>query len=151
MEIFLGLVAAAIAVLIAKSVRIIGQAEVMVVERLGTFNRVARSGLNILIPFVERAKTIDVRFFESDVSGRSAALLHGSGTCLVTTGALWTAVQVRLAARTSNSRLAHQRAPQAQCFLKPSPGSPTSSSMRSLSSMPLSDCPSPGRDAGLTD
>jgi regulator of protease activity HflC (stomatin/prohibitin superfamily) len=41
----------------------------MVIERLGSFNRVARSGLNILIPFVERAKTIDVRFFESDVSG----------------------------------------------------------------------------------
>jgi hypothetical protein len=90
-------------------------------------------------------------YVESDVTGRSAALLHGSGTCLVTTGALWTAVQVRLAARTSNSRLAHQRAPQALCFLKPSPGSLTSSSMRSLSSMPLSDCPSPGRDAGLTD
>jgi len=69
MEIFLGVVAAFVVVLIAKGVRIIGQAEVMVVERLGSFNRVARSGLNILIPFVERAKTIDVRFFESDVTG----------------------------------------------------------------------------------
>jgi regulator of protease activity HflC (stomatin/prohibitin superfamily) len=69
MEIFFGVIIAAAAVLIAKSVRIIGQAEVMVVERLGSFNRVARSGLNFLIPFVERAKTIDVRFFESDVTG----------------------------------------------------------------------------------
>jgi regulator of protease activity HflC (stomatin/prohibitin superfamily) len=69
MEVILGAIAAGIIVLIAKSVRIIGQAEVMVVERLGSFNRVARSGLNILIPFVERAKTIDVRFFESDVTG----------------------------------------------------------------------------------
>jgi regulator of protease activity HflC (stomatin/prohibitin superfamily) len=54
---------------VVKSVKIIGQAEVMVVERLGKFNRVARSGLNILIPFVERPRSLDVRYIESDVSG----------------------------------------------------------------------------------
>ena len=69
MEIFLGTIAAVLILALAKSIRIIGQAEVMVVERLGSFNRVARAGLNFLIPFVERAKTIDVRFFESDVTG----------------------------------------------------------------------------------
>jgi regulator of protease activity HflC (stomatin/prohibitin superfamily) len=69
MSIVLGIIAFGAAVLIAKSVRIIGQAEVMVVERLGSFNRVARSGLNFLIPFIERAKTIDVRYFESDLTG----------------------------------------------------------------------------------
>ncbi len=31
------------------SFKIVGQAEVLVIERLGRFNRVARSGLNILI------------------------------------------------------------------------------------------------------
>jgi regulator of protease activity HflC (stomatin/prohibitin superfamily) len=51
------------------SIKIVGQAEVLVVERLGRFHRLARSGLNILIPFVERAKTIDVRYFESDPGG----------------------------------------------------------------------------------
>ncbi|MBA3558676.1 MAG: SPFH/Band 7/PHB domain protein [Gemmatimonadaceae bacterium] len=51
------------------SFKIVGQAEVLVIERLGRFNRVARSGLNILIPFIERPKTIDVRYFEADVSG----------------------------------------------------------------------------------
>lgn len=59
----LGLVA------LAKSLKIIGQAEVMVIERLGRFHRVARSGLNILIPFVERPKSIDVRYFEADITG----------------------------------------------------------------------------------
>ena len=49
--------------------KIIGQAEVMVVERLGKFNRIARSGLNILIPFLEHPRPIDVRYVESDVSG----------------------------------------------------------------------------------
>ena len=51
------------------SFKIVGQAEVMVVERLGRFHRLARSGLNVLIPFVERPKTIDVRYFEADVTG----------------------------------------------------------------------------------
>src|SRR5918997_959152 len=54
---------------ITSSIKIVGQAEVMVIERLGRFNRIARSGLNILIPFIERPKSIDVRYFESDVSG----------------------------------------------------------------------------------
>jgi regulator of protease activity HflC (stomatin/prohibitin superfamily) len=68
-EFLIGAVVLFIGVAIAKGIRIIGQAEVMVVERLGRFNRLARSGLNILIPFVERPKTIDVRYFESDVTG----------------------------------------------------------------------------------
>lgn len=53
-----------------RSIKIIGQAEVMVIERLGRFHRVARSGLNILLPFVERPKAIDVRFLEADVGGQ---------------------------------------------------------------------------------
>src|SRR5262245_43246139 len=59
----------AAAFVISASVKIIGQAEVMVIERLGRFHRVARSGLNFIIPMVERAKKLDVRYFESDVSG----------------------------------------------------------------------------------
>jgi regulator of protease activity HflC (stomatin/prohibitin superfamily) len=51
------------------SLKVIGQAEVMVIERLGRFHRVARSGLNILIPWVERPKSIDVRYFEVGVGG----------------------------------------------------------------------------------
>src|SRR5947207_9935140 len=52
-----------------KSFKVVGQAEVMVVERLGRFHRLARSGFNILLPFIELPCTIDVRYFESDVSG----------------------------------------------------------------------------------
>jgi regulator of protease activity HflC (stomatin/prohibitin superfamily) len=54
---------------LVKSVKIIGQAEVIVVERLGRFHRVARSGLNLLIPFIERPKSLDVRYVETDLSG----------------------------------------------------------------------------------
>src|SRR3954468_14725531 len=67
--IWLAVIVAAALGVIARSIKIIGQAEVMVVERLGRFHRVARSGLNVLIPFVERARLLDVRYMEADVSG----------------------------------------------------------------------------------
>jgi regulator of protease activity HflC (stomatin/prohibitin superfamily) len=65
----LGIIGAVVLAILARSVKIIGQAEVIVVERLGRFHRVARSGLNILIPLVERPRQLDVRYFETDVSG----------------------------------------------------------------------------------
>src|SRR3712207_7631847 len=54
---------------VTKSFKIVGQAEVMVIERLGRFHRLARSGFNVLIPFVVQPCTIDVRYFEADVTG----------------------------------------------------------------------------------
>jgi len=67
--IFLAVVAVIALFVASKAFKIVGQAEVMVVERLGRFHRVARSGLNILVPFVEVPRTIDVRYFDTDVSG----------------------------------------------------------------------------------
>jgi regulator of protease activity HflC (stomatin/prohibitin superfamily) len=64
-----GIFAAFGVVVLTKAIKIIGQAEVMVIERLGRFHRVGRSGLNILIPFVELPRSIDVRYAEADVSG----------------------------------------------------------------------------------
>jgi len=72
MGIVLGVVifAAIVALFITTSaVKIIGQAEVMVIERLGRFHRVARSGFNVLLPFIDRPRTIDVRVFDTDVNG----------------------------------------------------------------------------------
>src|SRR5690554_3771509 len=43
---------------IAKGLVIVRQSEVMVIERLGSFNRVLESGVNIIIPFVERPRPI---------------------------------------------------------------------------------------------
>ncbi len=68
-----------IAVIMIASVKIIGQAEVMVVERLGRFDRIARSGLNLLIPFIERPRSIDVRFIETDVGG-ARRVIQGATT-----------------------------------------------------------------------
>lgn len=46
-------VAAFFVLLVLKGIRIVPQAQVMVVERLGRFNRLAESGLNFIIPLVD--------------------------------------------------------------------------------------------------
>ncbi|UDL04867.1 SPFH domain-containing protein [Marinobacter sp. CA1] len=46
--------------IIAKGLVIVRQSEVMVIERLGSFNRVLESGVNIIIPFIERPRPITI-------------------------------------------------------------------------------------------
>ena len=53
--VFIGIVLLIIAV---KTIRIVPQASVMLIERLGRFNRVAASGLNILTPFLDRPRAV---------------------------------------------------------------------------------------------
>jgi len=45
-------------VLAVKGLVIVRQSEVMVIERLGTFNRVLESGINFIVPFVEQPRAI---------------------------------------------------------------------------------------------
>ncbi|MDX2031396.1 MAG: SPFH domain-containing protein [Blastocatellia bacterium] len=42
----------------AKTIRIVPQATVMIIERLGKFNGVASSGLNIILPFLDRPRPV---------------------------------------------------------------------------------------------
>jgi regulator of protease activity HflC (stomatin/prohibitin superfamily) len=56
--IVLGLVALAVLVTLLKSFRVVGQASVMIVERLGRFHKLATSGLNIILPFVDKPRTV---------------------------------------------------------------------------------------------
>jgi regulator of protease activity HflC (stomatin/prohibitin superfamily) len=51
-----GFMAIVLLVIAAKTIRIVPQATVMLVERLGRFDKVASSGLNILIPFLDRPR-----------------------------------------------------------------------------------------------
>src|SRR5260370_36906784 len=52
---FVGVVLLVIA---AKTIKIVPQASVILVERLGRFSRVASSGLNILVPFLDKARAV---------------------------------------------------------------------------------------------
>jgi regulator of protease activity HflC (stomatin/prohibitin superfamily) len=63
------IVALIVLFVMTSSFKIVGQAEVMVIERLGRFHRLAPSGFNVLIPFIERPRSIDVRYLTADVTG----------------------------------------------------------------------------------
>src|SRR5437867_13320730 len=55
---FFGFIAIVLLVIAAKTIRIVPQATVMLVERLGRFDKVASSGLNLLIPFLDRPRAV---------------------------------------------------------------------------------------------
>src|SRR6267142_411959 len=55
---FFFFVTAVLLVVAAKTIRIVPQATVMLVERLGRFSRVASSGLNILMPFLDKPRAV---------------------------------------------------------------------------------------------
>ncbi len=55
------ILAIAIIVFLAKGIVIVRQAEVMIIERLGKFNRVLDSGIHIIIPVFERPRPFTVR------------------------------------------------------------------------------------------
>ena len=55
---FLLFIAIATLVIAAKTIKIVPQATVMLIERLGRFSRVATSGLNIIVPFLDKPRAV---------------------------------------------------------------------------------------------
>jgi len=55
---FFGFIAIVLLIIAAKTIRIVPQASVMLIERLGKFDKVATSGLNILVPFLDRPRAV---------------------------------------------------------------------------------------------
>lgn len=58
-----------------KALKIIKQAEVMVIERLGSYNRTLTSGPNFVIPLFDQARTIEWKY-SRDIGGRSVSYLQ---------------------------------------------------------------------------
>ncbi len=57
-------------VIISAGVKVVPQSETRVVERLGRFHSVLSPGLNFIIPFVDRPKTIYTRSIQNSIGGR---------------------------------------------------------------------------------
>jgi len=55
---FFGFLFIVLLVIAVKTIRIVPQATVMLVERLGKFDKVASSGLNILVPFLDKPRAV---------------------------------------------------------------------------------------------
>jgi regulator of protease activity HflC (stomatin/prohibitin superfamily) len=56
--IVLAFIALTVLITTLKSFRVVGQASVMIIERLGKFHKVAASGLNIIVPFIDKPRTV---------------------------------------------------------------------------------------------
>lgn len=57
-------------VVISAGVKVVPQSETRVIERLGRFHSVLSPGLNFIIPFIDKPKTIYTRRVEQGISGR---------------------------------------------------------------------------------
>lgn len=55
---FLFFVGIVLLIIAAKTIKIVPQATVMLIERLGRFSRVASSGLNIIVPFIDKPRGV---------------------------------------------------------------------------------------------
>ena len=55
---FFGFIGIVLLVIAAKTIRIVPQASAMVIERLGRFHHLADSGLNVLVPFMDRPRAV---------------------------------------------------------------------------------------------
>src|ERR1041385_3659930 len=56
--IFFAIVAIFLLIIAAKTIKIVPQATVMLIERLGRFSRVATSGLNVIVPFLDKPRGV---------------------------------------------------------------------------------------------
>jgi len=56
-------------IFVASGFKIIQQAETMVIERLGKYNRILESGINVIWPIFDRPRSIYWRYRQTDVSG----------------------------------------------------------------------------------
>ncbi|MEZ3532542.1 MAG: SPFH/Band 7/PHB domain protein [Muribaculaceae bacterium] len=65
-------------VIISAGVKVVPQSETRVIERLGRFHSVLSPGLNFIIPFIDRPKTIYMRRVESSVGGRPLVRLSAT-------------------------------------------------------------------------
>src|SRR5499433_3044820 len=55
---FLFIVGIALLIIAVKTIKIVPQATVMLIERLGKFDKVASSGLNMIVPFIDKPRAV---------------------------------------------------------------------------------------------
>lgn len=58
-----------VVVLLGKGIRIVKQSEAMLIERLGKYHRTLESGINIVIPVIDRPRQINWRYTETGFNG----------------------------------------------------------------------------------
>lgn len=74
----LGILVLAVIVLISKGVKIVPQSETEVIERLGRYDRTLASGLNIILPFIDRSREICTRISYQAANGKTYAIIKNT-------------------------------------------------------------------------
>ncbi|MCK4312473.1 MAG: SPFH/Band 7/PHB domain protein [Candidatus Cloacimonetes bacterium] len=69
MTIIFIILAVLVLILITKGLVVIKQAQVMIIERLGKYNRTLESGLHIIWPVVDKSRQINWRYVKTDFKG----------------------------------------------------------------------------------
>jgi regulator of protease activity HflC (stomatin/prohibitin superfamily) len=64
--IFFGIVFLFLVILLSNSVYLVQQAEVMIIERLGRFDRIIGAGLHIVVPFIEQPRKVVWSFIQQE-------------------------------------------------------------------------------------
>ena len=74
--IILGLIALFVIIWIFAGLKIVQQSETMVIERLGKYNRTLSPGINIILPIIDRPRSVKWRFVRNDVDGRTIMVVR---------------------------------------------------------------------------
>ena len=77
---FAGVLAIVVLSAILKCVKIVKQAECMVIERFGKYDRTLNAGLNFIIPVMDRPRPIHQRIFRKDTDGNVNVMDINSAT-----------------------------------------------------------------------
>ena len=77
---FAGVLAIVVLSAILKCVKIVKQAECMVIERFGKYNRTLKAGINFIIPVMDKPRAIHWRYQQRDISGVDYAVTKERNT-----------------------------------------------------------------------
>jgi regulator of protease activity HflC (stomatin/prohibitin superfamily) len=59
-----------VALIVIKGIRIVKQSESMIIERLGKYNSTLEAGINVIIPIIDKPRTVQWRYAVEDGQGR---------------------------------------------------------------------------------
>jgi regulator of protease activity HflC (stomatin/prohibitin superfamily) len=74
LQYFILVLAVLIIILVVRGLRIVQQAEVVIVERLGRYHDTLTSGVNVIWPFIDKPRRIIWRYMRQDVSGQALVI-----------------------------------------------------------------------------
>ncbi len=69
LQVFVLALALLIVMLVVRGLRIVQQAEVVIIERLGRYHATLTSGVNVIWPFIDKPRRISWRYVRHDVAG----------------------------------------------------------------------------------